>query len=356
MRQHFCRWRLRLRTARTGFTLVELLVVIAIIGILIALLLPAVQAAREAARRSQCSNNLKQLGLALQNYHDAFGKFPPAYCRSRLGNVFAGDPANGNGYAQWGWGAMILPFIEQQAMHDQLNVGRIHLEYTALNTPALLRTAIASFRCPSDTGPNLNTGRGLGRPAANEADSALGSYAGAHTSWSTRIEQTITNNEQDEKGVFIEDQGTNMRDITDGTSNSIAVGERRWQFKATSTDPAFDGTIQTSRSALIFGINNRNNDNRRGDQVGIGRAKLNMDAYPSLVNPTDPREWVMQAFSSMHPGGAQFVFADGSVHFVSETIEFGPDTDGDQVSDHRGTNTVYERLIAIADGNPVGQF
>ena len=101
---------MRVSVNRSGFTLVELLVVIAIIGILIALLLPAVQAAREAARRSQCSNNLKQLGLAMHNYHDTFKSLPPGW---------ANAVGHGNNYALWGWGAMILPFVEQGALHRE---------------------------------------------------------------------------------------------------------------------------------------------------------------------------------------------------------------------------------------------
>ncbi len=340
-----------MRNRSRGFTLVELLVVIAIIGILIALLLPAVQAAREAARRSQCSNNLKQIGLALQNYHDTFKSFPPAWVRARTSRTtFFGNAANGNGYDQWGWMAMTLPFMEQQALHDQIDVGPVNLAQVGDTATALLQTPIGNLRCPSDTGPDLNSGRRLNGEDGTNENTALGSYVGAHTSWSGRVGRSPGNNQKDERGLLIEDRGTKIRDVIDGTSNTIAVGERRWQFTAQ------DRSIQTSRSALIFGINTRSNDNRRGDQIGIGRAKLNINVYPSVTDPSDPREWVMQAFSSMHPGGALFGFADGSTHFIAETIEFGPDTTGDQVSNNRATNTVYERLIAIADGNPVGQY
>lgn len=342
-----------MRHRRRGFTLVELLVVIAIIGILIALLLPAVQAAREAARRSQCSNNLKQIGLALQNYHDTFKSFPPAWILSRGG----ASPANGDGYPQWGWGAMILPFMEQQALHDGLNVGKSHLADIAA-TPAgvaLIQTPIAGYRCPSDTGPELNSGRKPDAPF-DAIEPALGNYVGANTSWAGDLTRQVrgtktspgwVSNWDDERGVFIENTATRMRDITDGTSNTIAVGERRWKYHDNN------GVLRTARSALIIGTRNPANAVRRGDQIGIGRAKLNMN----FVDPADTQLGrARQGFSSMHPGGAQFVFADGSTHFISETIEAGPDPDGNHWANNRATNTVYERLIAIQDGNPVGEF
>jgi prepilin-type N-terminal cleavage/methylation domain-containing protein/prepilin-type processing-associated H-X9-DG protein len=331
-----------MKSRRSAFTLVELLVVIAIIGILIALLLPAVQAAREAARRAQCSNNLKQIGLALQNYHDSFKEFPPACALSRGGAA----PVTGNGYAQWGWGAMILPFMEQQSVHDALSVGIVHLADSVTANPAVVQTPIANLRCPSDTGPDLNSGR----PIAG-IELALSSYVGAQTSWAWRLDQPLATNQENERGCFIENKGTKIRDIIDGTSNTIAVGERRWQYRAT------DGTIATARSAIILGMNSPSTGaTGRADQVGIGMAKLNF---------TDPITWkARQGFSSMHPGGAQFVFADGSTHFIAETIEMGPDTDGDQWADVRDSAranpvtdiSVYERLIAIADGMPVSEF
>ena len=134
-----------------GFTLVELLVVIAIIGVLIALLLPAVQQAREAARRIQCNNHLKQIGLSLHNYHDTFGTLPsllipPQDIRGSANQVDSWDPA-------WGWQAFLLPFIEQTALHEQARIGQ---GSRPLDHIASFRTAIDGYMCPSDPGGVLD--------------------------------------------------------------------------------------------------------------------------------------------------------------------------------------------------------
>jgi prepilin-type N-terminal cleavage/methylation domain-containing protein len=138
------------RATRSGFTLIELLVVIAIIAVLIALLLPAVQQAREAARRSQCKNNLKQLGLAMHNYHDTFGAFPPGWIAATRG---VGPDVNG-GLNGFGWGAMILPMMEQAPVYNQF---RFELSINdTTGTPSnrsLIATSLPTFRCPSDPAP-----------------------------------------------------------------------------------------------------------------------------------------------------------------------------------------------------------
>ena len=338
-----------MRHRRQGFTLVELLVVIAIIGILIALLLPAVQAAREAAKRSQCSNNLKQIGLALQNYHDTFKSFPSGWVMSKV--ALSTEP-------QWSWGAMVLPFMEQQAAYDAMHVGNVPLALAIAADPVVFTTPIDGFRCPSDNGPPLNYGRRFHSHPDLPDGPALANYVGAHTSFSKMISARENggwnSNWDDERGIFIEDRATKIRDILDGTSNTIAVGERRWQFR----DP--NGNIELAQAGVVVGINDADNGATEPDAdtdvcfaVGIGRTKINS----SLPNPNNGNLGRQRrGFSSQHPGGAQFVFADGSTHFISETIEFGPDNNGDEWGDIRATNTVYERLIAIQDGDPVGEY
>jgi prepilin-type N-terminal cleavage/methylation domain-containing protein/prepilin-type processing-associated H-X9-DG protein len=338
---------MRHRSRNHAFTLVELLVVIAIIGILIGLLLPAVQMAREAARRTHCSNNLKQIGLALQNYHDSYESFPPGYLLSTGGSA----PPTGDDYSQWGWGAMILPFMEQRPLYDAIDVGDTPLPY-ALEVPASLsamQQPLSAYRCPSDTGPDLQSGvRYLWDTQSQQVYTATSNYVAAHASWggnntNHRYASPLTPNEKDEVGAFQEGRGCSFAAIMDGSSNTIAVGERRWEYK-----DSVNGGTDTARAALIYGIQRPNNAPDRGDQVAHGRVKLNYTAG----TPNRAR----QGFSSMHPGGAMFVFCDGSTHFLSDNIEYGPDTDGDQWADDRDTNTIYERLIARRDGQPVGNY
>jgi prepilin-type processing-associated H-X9-DG protein len=322
--------------------LVELLVVIAIIGILIALLLPAVQAAREAARRSQCSNNLKQIGLALHNYNDTYGSLPPAY-------VFSAG--TDDTYAQWGWGAMILPFMEQGTVHDALDVGDLNLPY-ALDNAALvtiMQQPISAYRCPTDTTADVQAGfRWLPDSGGNHVYTATSNYVGAHGSWSVQYRRSLANaTERDEVGVFQENLGVQFAAIRDGTSNTIAVGERRGEYNADT------GVIIDVRAALIFGTRSQTTIAQRGDQVAHGRTRLNYTFDCSIANQCGRAR---SGFSSLHPGGAMFVFCDGSTHFISETIEYGADTDGDQWANNRATNTAYERLIARSDGQPVGTY
>ena len=321
---------------RSGFTLVELLVVIAIIGILIALLLPAVQMAREAARRSQCSNNLKQLGLALHNYHDTYRCFPSGWCNK-----------GGNDINLWGWSALILPYIEQKPLHDQLDVGDIHLEdlTTSLlngNSVGILSQPISSFRCPSCIGPDQNTNRDRFPFGTGNGRLATSNYVGANDSW--RTERGATAGPDEERGLFRENSKYKMAHILDGSSNTIALGERNWQVR---TDA---GNAYTRGAAVVFGIRRRNDQTHRADQVACGCPGINHD-----VDSTGTRK--RQGFASDHPGGAQFAFADGSVRFISETIEHDKGGNGTTCNDTaalRDLDSTWERLIAINDGNPVG--
>ena len=141
---------------RRGFTLIELLVVISIIAVLIALLLPAVQQAREAARRSQCKNNIKQMGLAFHNYHDVFNTFPPAWISGS-----ATGPTNGSTTETgcWGWGAMLLPHLDQAPLYNVVQPGPLTLSQNLAAggaQAAALKTPLAAFRCASDVGPGVN--------------------------------------------------------------------------------------------------------------------------------------------------------------------------------------------------------
>src|SRR5262245_49685061 len=198
----------------TGFTLIELLVVIAIIAILIALLLPAVQQAREAARRTECKNHLKQIGIALHNYHDTFRIFPPGEVGSSLWPQ--GDDS------QWGWAVMILPYIDQAPLYNLLSPGTNSLRQ-ALNNATLLKalqTPIPYYLCPTDPSNQLNTDRRLGQANGPNALVATGSFIANHgvCAWAQGSGRL--------PGMFAHNDGARIRDITDGTTNTFMVGER----------------------------------------------------------------------------------------------------------------------------------
>ena len=275
---------------RSGFTLVELLVVIAIIGILVSLMLPAVQAAREAARRMQCSNNLKQIALALHNYNDAFQSFPP-------GNLDYDVPQS----QEWGWPVFLLPYLEQTPLHGLLAPNdRRFVEL--LNHPvdrALCQTPLGAFRCPSDRTPKLLEDTDQIRdldgvaPVGPDFFAATSNYIGVTGFWEVGI--------QPANGVLSANSKIKFRDIPDGTSNTFAVGERDFYCAA--------GTWAGVRDARGRGP--------RGADYVLGRVSYKMNAVKNVGSPS-----CCQAFSSSHPGGAHFAMCDGGVRFVSENIRF----------------------------------
>lgn len=244
--------RIRPRRPTCAFTLVELLVVIAIIGILVALLLPAVQAVREASRRMQCQNNLHQIGVALHNYHAAFRKFPPGGLEVRP--EFPGGK-------QIAWSAFVLPYLEQSAAYAKVD---FNYAFDAPENAEAAATPIETYLCPSTPRSSpLNRGRGAT------------DYGGIYG-------ERIVSTNYPPRGVMIHDKAIRFRDITDGTMRTLAVSE----------DANFpDG--QWINAWNLF------------DQAfSINRA-------PKFEND----------IRSMHPQGANGLFADGSVSFLNESIE-----------------------------------
>ena len=325
-----------------GFTLVELLVVIAIIGILIGLLLPAVQSAREEARRMQCTNNLKQLGLAMHNYHDVVKSLPPGYLTKYVGTALSST--------SWGWGALILPYVEQQALYNTLDVGGPSI-YGATTDPvklAAMQQVISTYQCPSDVRVPLNVTRTI-----NSQQLATSNYVGNNSS-----DTFIAADDADIAGLFILDECFPFSDILDGTSNTIMLGERKWQFRD------INGTRQPSAAAIVFGIGNKSSvpNDRIGDQLGCGVYKINLDGtdQSDLAGTSDHRG--MRGYSSFHPGGANFVLADGSVKFINQTIEgrfnnggcaVGPSGGINPAAERRIVDTLWERVNSRRDGQAV---
>ena len=325
---------------RPGFTLVELLVVIAIIGILIALLLPAVQAAREAARRMQCTNNLKQIGLSMHNYHDTFKCFPPGVIcfEQNAGNVRTWD--------SWGWSAFLLPYVEQKPLYDQLNLSdwghRLNV-WTGNNPPGdvnLLTTPIDAYICPSAKSDPVNVDRDMN----NVPTPGTSNYVGC-------AGVVLQGNKYENTGVLFQewDTAVRFRDITDGTSNTFAVGERSARCRA----------------AIWVGSDNPrnfNNGNNLGDCLGLASIKLNTPIQDGTANAT-----CRNGFASEHPDGANFLLCDGSSRFVSDLIEFNQDQVAD-ISDpwqdagnpdwytNKHTLGVYQLLGCREDGEPLKSF
>lgn len=316
---------------RRGFTLVELLVVIAIIGVLIALLLPAVQQAREAARRMQCANNLKQVGLALHTYHDVHSAFPAGYWRQTPYSI---STFSGPG---WGWGAAILPQIEQDARFEALGVTSKFTDDTAA-TLAITQPLINSYRCPSAPGGDVNDVMSTGSAATPHG---LSTYKGVFGDRNTQASYTNADGctlaqgscVDGGNGMFSANSSVKMRDVTDGTTNTVMVGE------------------------IAFGVNGAVNSS--GDKISylgavwIGvtpsGARSNVATIQTLrgllANGATSREYVIngtnsRSFSSHHPGGAQFVLSDGSTRFFAETID----------------QTMMNRISARDDGQVLGDL
>lgn len=255
---------------RAGFTLIELLVVMAIIGVLIALLLPAVQSARGAARRVQCVNNLMQMGIALQNYEVAYEVFPP-------GVVDPNSPIvqQPQGY-HVSWLAQLLPFLDQKNVFNHLN---FHVGVYDVANSTTRQAEIQTFLCPSDPGA---TSPGLG----------LSSYAGNHHPTEAPIAV-------DNLGLLYLNSSTRTEDIPDGASQTVAFGEK-----------VLSGTLAPSSGPDLGWASGTRSTLRNGG------TPINKPPVPTPQNP-DP----VGGFSSYHPGGANFGFADGSVKFLKSTTD-----------------------------------
>lgn len=333
------------RKGRRGFTLIELLVVIAIIAILVALLLPAVQQAREAARRSSCKNNLKQLGIAIHNYHDTHGVLPAGYYAGDL----VGDGEGDGRDARYGWNSMILPFIEQSALYDAMRVGDVLLSQN-INNPSVLdmmRKPISLYRCPSDDGPSINEVKrlpngtdcstGINCNGSGETFGQAVALANYMAVWGSTTLKRDNNN-----GMFTHTRAgvwghtrrpTRLADLIDGTSNTLAIGERVWALNIGG------GGNYTPHAGNAFG-GHGNDPDQPARAFGHVAATT---GFPINCTVTG----CAQGFSSPHKGGAQFVLADGSVRFISENIDF---------DNNAAVNSTYERLADIFDGQVLGEF
>jgi prepilin-type N-terminal cleavage/methylation domain-containing protein/prepilin-type processing-associated H-X9-DG protein len=325
------------RVRTRGFTLIELLVVIAIIAVLIALLLPAVQAAREAARRAQCVNNLKQIGLAMHNYHQAVGSFP-------LGNAWAvSDPGVTTTWGTFSAHAMLLPYLEQNQVYNACNFNwtvwyGLNYQYPNPINATVWNTKINAFLCPSD-----------GKSGGDHFNSYQGSFGTGTDPWSSNT-----------NGVFAPAQTAyGLRDIQDGSSNTIShveslVGDynvlnQKWRQYVSGVpgSPPSSMLVRDARTILpqvlqyaqqcIQAINsNPGSNSNKGLTWSTGSPGLtltniiltpNSSQYPMSSCRWDCSSGCGTDFghlhvpSSLHPGGVNTLFADGSVRYVKNTVQ-----------------------------------
>ncbi|MBN2296172.1 MAG: DUF1559 domain-containing protein [Pirellulales bacterium] len=283
-----------------GFTLVELLVVIAIIGILIALLLPAVQAAREAARRMHCTNNLKQIGLALHNYHASMRMFPP-------GGVKGYSHNSNTGTNCLSMHVFILPYLEQGLVNEEL---KDKLDPKIGITGGYLAAAdgveMACYVCPSSS-VHFKIVASTDKYCHQQYNPVLGASDGAGGQYP--LEGETGQGQYATTGVLTLDQPHRIRDVTDGTSHTFAVGELSWRAWPTEGDWGADWGLPWPRSTT-GGSANEFAYCCRNLRYPLNSVKMVLGA----ANGNDT------SFGSHHPGGANFLMTDASVTFVNDNI------------------------------------
>jgi prepilin-type processing-associated H-X9-DG protein/prepilin-type N-terminal cleavage/methylation domain-containing protein len=284
---------------RSAFTLIELLVVIAIIAGMISLLLPAVQSTREAARRAQCLNNLKQIALALHNYYGAIGTFPPGYISLTEGNQPDGVEI-GPG---WGWASMALVQMEQLRVYDMVNFS---LTPSDPSVSTARSTRISILLCPSDRGSGgpLTIRDGVGNVLVN--DLARGNYIAV--AGQLEPEEFAAQN----NGVFYRNSRIGFRDITDGTSTTLMIGEGSQNVAYATWVGMIPNGVACNNPAWPV------QDCERSNVLILGHTGPSPDE-PWIDVPNYKKAGV-DDFHSRHPGGCNFAFCDGSVRFIRETI------------------------------------
>ncbi len=361
-----------------GFTIVELLVVIAIIGVLIALLLPAVQAAREAARRTQCRNNLKQIGLAFHNYHDIHQYLP-------MGTLTTGEPRVYGRY--FAWGVYLLPMLEQQALYSSLDFSEpaIDISPKVSGNEMALRSVVSTFLCPSDLRSPKDSESSPFQGAANFEELATSSYVGnfgvngfygppfdpnyfiKNVQWGgirndgpiqgqplACVGNSFISQRPAGVGPVTPIGNTRLRDATDGLSNSVLVGERHAPFLAASsatfhnTDTGYNWMGRTAW----------------GWAVRIGHAMSSAYYRPNQCKMTLTGLWGIcyHQMSSYHNKGITVLMMDGSVRFISDNIDSGNPADWDVLPDfsdasaRAATYGVWQSLCDMSEGNVIGEF
>ena len=326
-------------SARRAFTLIELLVVIAIIAVLIGLLLPAVQKVREAAARSQCTNNLKQIGIGLHMHHDTLGAFPPGYVDGNTNPDSTPDNDVGPG---WGWAAFLLPYIEQGNLYNQINFSK---GVTVGSNATVSQTVLKIYQCPSDP-LQQNFGVYDSNFTAPVATVAHSNYVGCN-GWEECFNNAGGNGQGDGSdglkggfglagdGLFFRNSHFRVADVTDGLSNTIFAGERSSNHSPSTWTAAIPGGRCPAWMATQPPNPYAPPPGPPYDNADFGEAFVLAHCNATHMPSADYPIYDPDTFYSMHAGqGANFLFGDGSVHFLTSVIN--PNT--------------YQYLATIAGG------
>jgi prepilin-type N-terminal cleavage/methylation domain-containing protein len=303
---------------RTGFTLVELLVVIAIIATLIGLLLPAVQSARESARRTQCVNNLRQMGLALHNFHDVKRFFPPAFATNATpGNVNWRTMTPTPDFFEPGWSFFVsmLPYMEEDALHDRLSLSLpiMHASNAAARSADAL---LQAYVCPSDTSPRLIDVWDFGTPSSAPALSGPGTVLAQApvSSYAGLIGTTDHENNGMFDGVFFRNSRVRIGQITDGTSKTICIGERMSRM----AEATWLGSITGSEVVHADGWWQRLGYAHRSQNYRPSNCQTTCHIRSSAPNVANNSP---SGFFSPHANGCNFLNLDGSARLITDDVD-----------------------------------